>query len=889
MASALLATTMLAAGTIIAPGTAHAQEARSYDIPAGPLAVALNRFGEAANVELIYDSALTNGASSPGLEGTYDPAEGLSRLLAGSGITFRQTGARVFTLARAPQAAEGDSSITLGPVRVEGEGRGRGSGTPRPPADTRGTYTVRATNSATKLDLAIKDTPQIVNVITRQRIEDQNLVQVADVMAQQPGVTVQQQGVPGVGRIEYWSRGFSVKNVQFDGVITQGAGNDNFTLWSVFDTAIFDRVELVQGSTGLSSGMGDPSGAVNFIRKRPTEEFLAEGTLSYGSWERLRGTVDVAGPLTKDGRIRGRFVGAYSQGGNWQDRVDYKQGTAYGIVEADATDNLLLTAGLSWTKANVDDAAIFGVSPYGQSSASSQVFFSSASLGRHYNPATQWSEANVELLNPFAKAEWRFADDWRINANYMFSKVTQERLGGVIGQQLYDPVRDIADYSWARLNQHGQLHNADLSVSGKFHLFGREHDVTFGGSLYSGHVNNKKNVTSAGYPSTALGYRRIRISSWNNGDVAMPVTGSEYILGDFPNWTHDPLNFDWSDYGHDEPDNIVYEKQYSIYGGARLRPIDRVQVILGARWHYWKRDYTGYNLDTTRALLTGEYVWDEYPDTSYHIKVSGKITPYAGVIFDITKNITAYVSYTGISRANTGLTEGTSWPRDVDGNPLPPITGNSWEIGAKAGLFDNRLNVQLAGYRMEQKNIAGYLPYNAEDAYYDPLAGVPVMPAEPGNGVISQGIEFSLSGQITDRINVSASYSYLDMKIDYGVGETTPYCAFDGRRGFNCPEHSAKLFATWQVTDRLTIGGGGFWKSATTGVPNNLRPGVIELTSQDGFAVVDAMARYRISSNFSLSANVGNIFDKTYYTTQDMFSGFYGAPRNVIITLTGKY
>ncbi len=119
MASALLATTALVgAGAILAPAAALAQEARGYDIPAGPLAVALNRFGEAANVELVYDSALTNGVSSPGLKGSFSTAEALSRLLVGTGLTFRPNGAGAFTLERAPQSAAG--TVQLGPVRVAG-------------------------------------------------------------------------------------------------------------------------------------------------------------------------------------------------------------------------------------------------------------------------------------------------------------------------------------------------------------------------------------------------------------------------------------------------------------------------------------------------------------------------------------------------------------------------------------------------------------------------------------------------------------------------------------------------------------------------------------------------------------------------------------------------
>ncbi|SES12053.1 TonB-dependent receptor [Sphingobium sp. YR768] len=118
---AWLATTTLSIGAFGGAKPAYAQEAASYDIPAGPLSTALNQFARQAKVELIYDAPLTQNAISPGLKGNYDTTDALSLLLGESGVTFRRTGARVFTLARAQQTAVDGSTVTLGPLQVEGE------------------------------------------------------------------------------------------------------------------------------------------------------------------------------------------------------------------------------------------------------------------------------------------------------------------------------------------------------------------------------------------------------------------------------------------------------------------------------------------------------------------------------------------------------------------------------------------------------------------------------------------------------------------------------------------------------------------------------------------------------------------------------------------------
>jgi outer membrane receptor for ferric coprogen and ferric-rhodotorulic acid len=65
------------------------------------------------------------------------------------------------------------------------------------------------------------------------------------------------------------------------------------------DMAMFDRVEIVRGANGLSSSTGNPSATVNFIRKRPTDDFQASAGLTIGSWNTKRLDVDVSGPLNE--------------------------------------------------------------------------------------------------------------------------------------------------------------------------------------------------------------------------------------------------------------------------------------------------------------------------------------------------------------------------------------------------------------------------------------------------------------------------------------------------------------------------------------------------------------------------------------------------------------
>lgn len=120
----LMATTAVASAAVMAPPPAAAQTQPSFDVPAGPLTPALIRFAQQANVELAYDASLTRNAFTRGLHGRYGVSDGLSRLLAGTGVTYRLSG-RVVTLSAAPVLGD---AIALGPVRVEGAVEGGASG-----------------------------------------------------------------------------------------------------------------------------------------------------------------------------------------------------------------------------------------------------------------------------------------------------------------------------------------------------------------------------------------------------------------------------------------------------------------------------------------------------------------------------------------------------------------------------------------------------------------------------------------------------------------------------------------------------------------------------------------------------------------------------------------
>src|SRR5690606_36162797 len=132
-----------------------------------------------------------------------------------------------------------------------------------------------------------------------------------------------------------------------DGIPTAVTGGSGWAAGeSAIDPIIYDRIEVVRGATGLMTGAGNPSAAVNFVRKRASSrDFAADLSLGAGSHDTYRASADLQTPLTEDGRVRGRIVGAHQQGHSFLDRYSTRKSIFYGTVEADLTDRTVLRLG----------------------------------------------------------------------------------------------------------------------------------------------------------------------------------------------------------------------------------------------------------------------------------------------------------------------------------------------------------------------------------------------------------------------------------------------------------------------------------------------------------------------------------------------------------------
>ena len=648
-----LATSLLCLGapTLYAAEPTSTQEAaRSYRIAGGALVAVLNSFAEQSGMFIAGHNSLAAGKTSPGLNGSYTPTGGLQRLLQGSGLQALPQGNNGYVLELIPAHS---GALELGATTISGQGLGAIT------EDTHA-YTTGVMASATGLPLSMRDTPQSVTVITRQQMDDQGSNSIADTLRRAPGVSVQNYDSE---RWEFSSRGLPITNFQYDGVNATYDGVYDYGTTST-DMAVYDHLEIIKGSAGLLSGSGDPSATVNLIRKKPTREFKASVTQTFGSWDNYRTEGDISSPLTESGNLRGRFVGVYQDRQSYLDHYQHTKDIGYGILEADLTPDTLLTFGIDQQDTRSRGASWTGF----------PMFFSDGSrthFSRSFNPAADWSRRDFQNQTLFASVQQQLANDWSLKVSLDRKRSQHDTLLASASGGNPDPVSGDGMYMFMGKYKGDQLQNTlDVNLSGPFNLFGREHELIMGFMA----TRSKQDVPVYGSIYPAVGGS---IFDWHG----------EYAKPDIPR----------------SGQNDIVQRQTGAYLATRLKPTDDLSVILGTRVSTFSGTDTTDFYDPTKA------------DNRTTYRQSGVVTPYAGIVYDLNDTWSVYTSYTQIYRPQSS--------KDADRKLLDPIEGATYEAGLKAAFYDGRLNASFAAFRIEQDNVAEYVSGFESDSVYRPIAG----------------------------------------------------------------------------------------------------------------------------------------------------------------------
>ncbi|OLU32553.1 TonB-dependent siderophore receptor [Pseudomonas sp. PA15(2017)] len=174
----------------------------------------------------------------------------------------------------------------------------------------------RATRSATatRTDTDIRNTPQSIQVVPAQVLEDLNTTRIDRALDFAGGVS-RQNNFGGLTFLNYSVRGFTTGELYKNGfAINRGS-------YSSPDTSSIERIEVLKGPAASLYGRGDPGGLVNIVSKRPQDEAFSTLSFSAGSWDRYRSSLDVNTPLNEDGSLLSRVNMAIEDNGSFRDHV----------------------------------------------------------------------------------------------------------------------------------------------------------------------------------------------------------------------------------------------------------------------------------------------------------------------------------------------------------------------------------------------------------------------------------------------------------------------------------------------------------------------------------------------------------------------------------------
>ncbi|MFU6469232.1 Fe(3+)-pyochelin receptor FptA [Pseudomonas aeruginosa] len=427
-----------------------------------------------------------------------------------------------------------------------------------------------------KVPLKPRELPQSASVIDHERLEQQNLFSLDEAMQQATGVTVQPFQLLTTA---YYVRGFKVDSFELDGVPAL-LGN---TAGSPQDMAIYERVEILRGSNGLLHGTGNPAATVNLVRKRPQREFAASTTLSAGRWDRYRAEVDVGGPLSASGNVRGRAVAAYEDRDYFYDVADQGTRLLYGVTEFDLSPDTLLTVGAQYQ--HIDSITNMAGVPMAKDG-------SNLGLSRDTYLDVDWDRFKWDTYRAFGSLEQQLGGGWKgkVSAEYQEADSRLRYAGsfGAIDPQTGDGGQLMgAAYKFKSIQR-----SLDANLNGPVRLFGLTHEL-LGGVTYAQGETRQDTARFLNLPNTPVNVYR-----WDPHGVPRPQIGQYTSPG------------------------TTTTTQKGLYALGRIKLAEPLTLVVGGRESWWDQDT---------------------PATRF--KPGRQFTPYGGLIWDFARDWSWYVSY----------------------------------------------------------------------------------------------------------------------------------------------------------------------------------------------------------------------------------------------------
>ncbi|WP_458758419.1 TonB-dependent receptor [Afipia sp. TerB] len=659
-----------------------------------------------------------------------------------------------------------------------------------------------------RIPTPLRDTPQTINVVPKQVIEEQRITTMEDALRTVPGITFAagEGGQQGDSPI---IRGFAARGDLFrDGMRDPG--------WYTRDLFSADRVEVYKGPSAFAFGRGATGGAINVASKLPTFPAVPylEGTFTGTTGPGARAEVDAGG--TK-GNVSGRIAALYQDvtTPTRDDVYTRRWGVAPSII------------------ANVDDQTKVTLSYIYQGEEGRPDY------GFTFLPAPSYSKSTGALTNggyygngqptppmPTARSTWfgvrdgalrdltttethiatfkiereitdqvKLANTTRYIANDRYSLPTAMRsFGGFT-----TPNQDPATLTIGRERRERWTDNTyfvnQTDLTAKFDTWGLAHTLA-AGAEFTNETRSQTRIDRCAPADPAC-----RQNVMNPYPIGSPTGG--------PQTVYNPVLTGANNQAFFVSDQVKLNKYFELLGSIRY---DRFSTV-----------YDDYGKQAA--------------PTTTHLERTDNLMSYrVGAVGHPTSNSSVYIAYGNSYNPSAEL--GTLTNASVAA--LAPEQTKTLEAGVKVDVLQNQLSLSGAIFRIEKTNLR---VQDIADSTVSTLDGIARV----------DGIELAAVGKVTQDWSVFAGYSYLQSRIS-----DTPDASLNGRELSGTPHHNFTLWSTYALNPDWIIGGGAVYQSMGFATNSNT-------TYVPAYWKFDAMVAYKVTPNSTLQLNVYNIGDALYY------------------------
>lgn len=483
-----------------------------------------------------------------------------------------------------------------------------------------------------RLQTPLLEVPQNIQVITGDLLKDQQVFDLLD------GVS---RNVSGVITQEHWGN-YAPIYMRGARVAPFRNGMNIQSTWGPLseDMSFVDRIEFVKGPAGFMLANGDPAGFYNVVTKKPTGVNRQDVSLTYGSYNLFRGTVDLDGALTNDGKLQYRLNVIGQKKDSWRDYEYNKRYAIVPVLKYQFNDKTSLTA--EYTYQFMRSSVLGSAYSFSGNSYADQPV--DATLAEPGLEPTDMKDHSV-----FLTFEHKFNDNWKVTAQAAYFKYTQE------GSSLWIS---------GKPEVNGDIYRYTS-------LWDASNDSKFGQVFVNGHVQ------TGGITHKILG-------GLDYGNKKYLADWGQSIMID----------------GADTPFNIYNP----VHGRSSISAFDRsialkdragVSTIAQEYGAAYVQDELGFLDDKIRLTLAGRYTKAEtqqYTNTTH----DEKFTPRVGLSVSLSKSISVYGLYDQAFQPQVG--ELTS------GKPVKAMTGNSLEAGIKKDWLNGRWNSSISIYKIDRDN-----------------------------------------------------------------------------------------------------------------------------------------------------------------------------------------